>query len=157
MATPSRHLSAQRGFTLVEIMVVVTLIGLLCAIAAPAYQRLVKRTKLTSIRNDLRAASGAIQIYSFERGAWPPDGVGGWPTDLIGYLPPPDRWNQVTPIGGTWAWALDTDGTKAALRINNFTLPLAQMTDLDALVDDGDTTTGELFINGASLIYAIEK
>ncbi|MFA6961294.1 MAG: type II secretion system protein [Opitutaceae bacterium] len=158
MALPIRRRACRFcGFTLLEIIVVVTIIGLLAAIAIPAYQKLKQRSANTAVNNDLRVASGALEYYVLDKGSWPPDGAGGWPNELIGYLPPPDRWNLPTPIGGTWSWAINTDNTLASLRINNFTATPSQVADLDKMNDDGDLTTGKLFTSGQSLIYVLEK
>lgn len=58
--------NSRRGFTLVEIMVVVAIIALLAAIGLPGYLRARKRSQGTSIKNDLRLIDGAIDQYALE-------------------------------------------------------------------------------------------
>ena len=148
---------SRAGFSLIEIIVIVTIIGLLAAIALPVYGKLQRKSVNTLMTNELRIASGALEFYVFENGVWPPDGAGGWPTELTGYLPPPDRWNKPSPVGGRWSWALDTDGTAASLRINNFTANTDQINELDYMMDDGSTTTGNLIVSETSLVYMLQK
>ena len=56
------------GFTLVEIMIVVTIIGILASLAVPAFQRARWKALETSIRNNLRQIWGAAQQYMMENG-----------------------------------------------------------------------------------------
>lgn len=157
MSFPNRRLFSQAGFSLIEIIVVVTIIGVLCGIALPAYQKLQRRSINTRMVNELRVAAGALEFYVTEKGGWPPDGAGAWPVELTGYLPPPDRWNKPTPIGGSWSWALDIEGAAAALRINNYTIETSQAQDLDGMLDDGNLGTGHLFTLEQSLVYVLQK
>ena len=55
-------------FTLVEIMIVVTIIGILASLAVPAFQRARWKALETSIRNNLRQIWGAAQQYMLENG-----------------------------------------------------------------------------------------
>lgn len=56
----------QRAFTLVEIMIVVSVIALLAAIAVPSFLRARKRSQATTVKNDLRLIDGAIAQYAME-------------------------------------------------------------------------------------------
>ena len=56
----------RRGFTLVEIMIVVAIIALLASIAVPGFMRARKRSQATRILNDLRLLDGAVDMYAIE-------------------------------------------------------------------------------------------
>lgn len=61
----------KKGFTLVEVMIVVAIIGLLAAIAVPAYNRARTRSYITRAESDLRIISGAVEELAFDTGQWP--------------------------------------------------------------------------------------
>jgi prepilin-type N-terminal cleavage/methylation domain-containing protein len=58
--------SKRRGFTLVEIMIVVAIIALLAAIAVPGFLRARKRSQASKILNDLRMIDGAVDQYAID-------------------------------------------------------------------------------------------
>jgi prepilin-type N-terminal cleavage/methylation domain-containing protein len=55
-----------KGFTLVEIMIVVAIIALLAAIAVPGFLRARKRSQASRILNDLRMIDSAVDQYAIE-------------------------------------------------------------------------------------------
>lgn len=55
-----------RAFTLVEIMIVVSIIALLAAIAVPGFMRARKRSEASRIINDLRLIDSAVDQYAIE-------------------------------------------------------------------------------------------
>jgi|ERR1041385_6310974 prepilin-type N-terminal cleavage/methylation domain-containing protein len=55
-----------KGFTLVEIMIVVAIIAMLAAIAVPGFLRARKRSQASRIINDLRLIDSAVDQYAIE-------------------------------------------------------------------------------------------
>ncbi len=73
MNTSSLH---RKGFTLVEIMIVVAIIALLAAIAVPGFLRARKRSQASRILNDLRMIDSALDQYAIETNKKSNDPVG---------------------------------------------------------------------------------
>jgi type IV pilus assembly protein PilA len=63
--------SLQKGFTLIELMIVVAIIAILAAIALPAYQDYVARSQVSEAMSLTSGARTAVAEYYAERGDWP--------------------------------------------------------------------------------------
>jgi type IV pilus assembly protein PilA len=61
----------QQGFTLIELMIVVAIIGILAAIAIPAYQDYTIRAQVSEGLNLAAGAKTSISEFVMDRGAWP--------------------------------------------------------------------------------------
>jgi type IV pilus assembly protein PilA len=81
----------QKGFTLIELMIVVAIIGILAAIAIPAYQDYTIRSQVTEGLNLAGAVKAAVAETYADRGVWPVDNEAAGIVDNAG--------NPVTPTG----------------------------------------------------------
>ncbi len=64
---PKRKVDGERGFTLVELMVVMAVISILLTIAIPAYLQAVKRAKEAVLKEDLHTMRSAIDQYTVDK------------------------------------------------------------------------------------------
>lgn len=60
---------SKKGFTLVEIMIVVVIIGLLAAMAVPAFQKVRQNSQEKAVTNNLRQVAHAGSQYLLENGS----------------------------------------------------------------------------------------
>lgn len=143
----------QRGFTLVEIMIVVVIIGLLVTMGLPAFQSAREASQNARFYNDCRTFATAAETYAFEMGMIVGDpGTGDVPADFEDYIKI-EKWEGKPSIGGDWDFDLDFGyfGVGAV----DYTVPDAQIQKLDEKFDDGDLTTGLIRSESGRVYYVI--
>ena len=67
----SHSVSHLAGFTLVEMMIVVSIVGILATIAAPSYQASVVKAKEAALRHDLFALRDLLDQHRADQGKYP--------------------------------------------------------------------------------------
>ena len=90
-------LDQNKGFTLVELMVVVAIIGILVAIAVPIFGEVTDSAERSAAEGNLRTIDGAIMMYRADKGNYPVSGDEGdkeklnvdnddWENSIAGYI-----------------------------------------------------------------------
>lgn len=103
-ALPTAHcslLTSSRGFTLLELMIVISIIVILAVIAMPQYQKTIVHARETVLRDNLYQLRKAIDLYGADKGKLPQS-----LDDLAsaGYV----REIPVDPITGEKDWTIET-------------------------------------------------
>lgn len=149
-----------KGFTLVEIMIVVVIIGLLASIAIPAFQKVRQNSRHSALANDIRTFAQAFETFSHENGAWPADTTNGVvPVEMSNSNSSIDAtaFAATTPIGGRYDWDYDVFGVVAAVSVANATITSAQLLQFDTTFDDGDLATGQFRGTTGRYSYIIQE
>ena len=79
---------ARRGFSLIELMTVMAVIGLLAALSVPRYRDMKRRAYSANVLSDFNTVRVAAYNYFADNSTYPPDGgmVGGSVGGIVGDL-----------------------------------------------------------------------
>jgi prepilin-type N-terminal cleavage/methylation domain-containing protein len=143
---PSSAPSRPSGFTIIEVMVVMIVLGILAAVTFPAFAGVTDESRRAAFVSELRVYTDAAERYNAKTGSWPEDSSSGtMPDGLEDYWDAAD-WTRPTPLGGVWDTEFNDSGVTAALGVhfNTGDQPSDEdMAIVDALIDDGDLEDGD--------------
>ncbi|HET9950091.1 MAG TPA: type II secretion system protein [Longimicrobiales bacterium] len=136
------------GFSLIEMLVAVSIVGILAGLAIPNMRNMTFRARATSVAADLEVLRVATLQYNADRMGWPADAPAGEiPPDLVPFLP-----------GG-----FSFDGNGYVLDFENIPLPLGLpgAPNVSRLIGASVTATDDRLANaisellGGNIVYSV--
>ncbi len=148
----------QRGFTLIELMLVVAILGLLSTFAMASYNSFITRSKLTEMANQLGHFAREFQIWRTIHGRFPNDSHIILPPDAPQLNINEAQWLATTALGGTWNWEGPDGHDFAGISIMGPTAPEEDLIQFDMILDDGNLNTGKFRrVKAGRITYIIEE
>ncbi len=117
----------QRGFTLVELMITIVIVGVLATVAIPLYQANVKRAKASEADATMGSIRTSLRVYYAENTAYPiratygpvhtmSDSIDIDSTDMVGKYFPATAYTYVSTDGVTYTIRATGSGDSAGIQ-----------------------------------------
>lgn len=134
----------QAGFTLVEIMIVVVIIGMLASMAIPAFAKVRSDSNGSRFINDLRIFKDGVELFFMEQGHLPKDSNSGkLDVEMENYISKAVFENG-SPIGGIWDIESEDTGVTLAVGVDKYDISKEELQEIDDRFDNGDLASGKL-------------
>ncbi len=158
---------SRRAVSLVELMVVVTIISMLLTVFGPSYVKIQRKSRAAAMVNDFRVFSAVYLAHAHQVGSWPAETPAGVvPTEITSTELKRDDWTRTTAIGGKFDWEFDQVHAgahrRAAIAISDTVgAPLLvdpeMYEEMDRMLDDGNLATGNFVLGfGGSPVLILE-
>ena len=141
-----------RAFSIIELVLVVSILGILTLVGFPGFRSVKDRTVATVTANDIKVFADALEIFSTETGSFP---------DVMTYTRMPDGVSSALPNvwkDGKYSWNYFNTSSYTLLYITDLRFTAEQAVLVDSMIDDGNIAGGAMRVgvNGTGLMYFLE-
>lgn len=149
-------INKKKGFTLIELMIAIVIVGILSSIAVPFFRKYVRASRATTFANDIRLLSDAGNQYALESGTWiNTSAPGSYPPELQGYFSE-RKFELGSSLGGEWLFdRYDDSDFTSAVGVDSPAEGVEVFAMVDKLIDDGDLSTGLFQKSGTNRYYLV--
>ncbi|MEM9065790.1 MAG: prepilin-type N-terminal cleavage/methylation domain-containing protein [Planctomycetota bacterium] len=150
----------KRGFTLVEILIVVVILGILAAIVVPQFASASDDARVSAFATSILSMDRAIRLYQGKYAEYPGDpSSGDLPAGLDEFIAAEDYENG-TPLGGVWDIEVEyggITGTRCLVGAAEGAIAIDDdlMLRVDAVIDDGVDSTGAFQQSGTRYYWVV--
>jgi len=149
----------RKAFTLVELVIVILILGVLAAIAAPKLFDVMEESEVATTLANVQVILDAVERYHADHASLPGDvNRGIFPPDLDGYLH--ERvFTNPGPLGSLYDW--DGPGTSKPVIALAIVFPRSGVSStefyqrIEQAIDDGDSSTGWVTASGARICFFV--
>ncbi len=136
----------RNGFTLIELMVVLVVIGVLTAVAIPTLASNIDRARMAAAVSQMKSFADGIHSFAILNGAYPGDNHEAVPAGTDGYING-TAFLEPTPLGGRYNFDYFSGGDYVGISISSFNFPQETRERLDAYVDGEVNLASGIFID----------
>ncbi|MEM9418091.1 MAG: prepilin-type N-terminal cleavage/methylation domain-containing protein [Planctomycetota bacterium] len=132
-----------RGFSIIELVIVIVIVGLLAAIAVPRLAAFGANGKYTATHQGFRQIAASLDMYHADYMAYPPNAaIETLPPEMVGYLDK-SAFTTPPPIGRAWDW----NGEGSGIRDHGYNLSIHTVSredrdEMERRFDNNDPKTG---------------
>lgn len=138
----------EQGFTLLELLVTVAIVGILAAIAVPQLSSYRDKARVARVATEMRSFESAFYAYYADHGEWPEDSHRTVP-DGMESLISQTHWDKETSLGGYYNYEGPDGYAYTGLSLFSHSASNDLIVMLDKMLDNGDLSSGR-FRNGSN-------